>query len=237
MKALNCPNCGAALPAQSINLEIVVCEFCRTSIRLTQPSLSLPNSGEMVAVAESNAGTLAGWDFLNEKHLVVSKTEPLELHAKFQGSPTGAYYILRSTKFLSDFDIQTDITFTGGVKEIVRAGVYLRFADAGGYAFLISAQATYTYGYFEKQEKNSFMWKPVQPWTQSASMNLGFNRVNRLRVVCRGDTFQMYLNDMLADSFSDSRYTTGRACVTLDPGEWGESSFKISRLQVRELSG
>lgn len=233
MKALNCPNCGAALPAHSAKSEVAVCEFCGTSIRL-------PQTPSIEPLLEADGGSLSGWDLLNEQHLTVSTTDPVELRGMFVPKASGAYYLLRSTKLLSDFDIQTDIMFTGGAKEKVRAGLYLRFSDAGGYAFLISAQASHTYGYFEKQKDRSFLWQPMQPWTQSSALNIGFDRLNRLRVVCKGNSLQVYLNDMLADSFTDSRFTSGRAYVAVDPGEdenEKQGGFAVSGIRLRELPG
>lgn len=65
----------------------------------------------------------------------------------------------------------------------------------------------------------------------------GFNESNRLRVICKGDSFRVYLNGVFAGSFKDNQFSVGRVYLAVDPGEKQHGVFAFSDLQVREVPG
>lgn len=234
MKAYNCPNCGATLPAHAIKMEITSCEFCGTSFRLSRTATPEPDMGDLLLGTDFSQKIMPGWELLNEDKLTFHNN-PLELRGTFPPKQDGAYYMLRSSGLLDDFDVSVSIRLTSGSKEHIRAGIYPRLMDEGGYGFLISVQGSYTVGYFEKDANGALAWKRLLPWTYHTALHEGFNETNRLRVICKGDSFRMYLNGVLAGSFKDSRFSAGRLYLTVDPGEKSNGSFAFSNLQVREV--
>ncbi len=237
MKPINCPNCGAALPARAIKSDIASCEFCGTSFRIPKSLTPEPDMGNLLLGADFSHKIMPGWELLNADKLTFNGGNPPELIGKVPAKNDGAYFLLRTSGLLDDYDASVSIKFLDGKKDTIRAGFYLRFSDNGGYAFLISVQGSYTLGFFEKNEKGILTWKNMLPWTWHTALREGYNESNRLRVVCNGEAFRVYLNGVLAGSFKDSKYSVGRVHLTVDPGEKESGSFAFSDLQLREVTG
>lgn len=233
MKALNCPNCGAALSEKAVKSELVVCEFCGTTFRMSKTDTPEPDMGDLLLGAEFSDDIIPGWEVFNREKLSFHKGSPSELRGKFPPSDI-AHYVLKSSGYLDDFDASITIKFLDGEKEMVRAGFYLRFTDQGGYGILISAQGTYTFGYFILNDKGKLQWNKFLGWTYHTALRSGFNETNRLRVIFKGAKFRIYLNGVLATSFKDERYNAGRLHVTIEPGSKQEMGFTLTDLQVRE---
>jgi len=194
--------------------------------------------GNLLLGADFSHKVMPGWEVLNEDKTTFHKAEPPELRGTFPPKTAGAYYMLRSSGLLDDFDVSVSIKFTSGSKEDVRAGIYPRLSNDGGYGFLISVQASYTFGFFEKDEKDGMLsWKRLLPWTSHTALREGFNESNRLRVICNHDSFRVYLNGVFAGSFRDNQFSVGRVYLSVDPGEKQHGRFTFSDLQVREAPG
>lgn len=236
MKSLNCPNCGAALPAQAIKFDIATCEFCGTSFRISSTLTPQPDMGDLLLGADFSDKHMPGWEVLNADKLTFLNGDQPEMYGVFKPDATKSHYVLKSSGFLDDFDASVSIKFTHGTLDKTRAGFYLRFTDDGGFGFLISAQSSYTYGIFTKDSENKLVWQKILAWTSHTALKYGFNVSNRLRVICDRDRFRVYLNGVLATSFKDSRFQAGTFYLTVDPGADGlDGGFAFSDLQVREV--
>lgn len=189
--------------------------------------------GDLLLGADFSDDIIPGWETLNRDKLCFRAGVPSELHGKFQPSDT-AHYMLKSSGFLDDFDASISINFTNGEKEMVRAGLYPRFTEQGGYGVLISAQATYTLGYFIPDDKGELQWNKFFGWTYHTALYEGFNKPNRVRVILKGEKLRIYLNGVLATSFKDERYKAGRLYLTVEPGSKQEMNITLTDLQVRE---
>jgi hypothetical protein len=237
MKPMNCPNCGAALPPAAARLEIAVCEFCGTSFRVPKSLTPEPDMGDLLLGADFSGKVMPGWEVLNEDKVAFHKGSPPEMRGTFPAKKEGAYYALRSSGLMDDFDASVSIRFIEGEREMIRAGFYLRFSDDGGYGFLISVQTTYTFGWFQKDEKGELVWNRLLPWTWHTALRDGFNVNNRLRVICDAESFRVFLNGVLATSFKDAKFRAGRVYLTADPGGNSGGTFAFSDLQLREPPG
>jgi hypothetical protein len=238
MKPLNCPNCGAALSARAAKNEITTCEFCGTSFRVPKSLTPEADMGDLLLGADFSHKVMPGWEVLNEDKLTFHGGSQPELRGMFPPKKEGAYYMLRSSGLMDDFDVSVSIKFSSGTKENIRAGIYPRLSDDGGYGFLISVQASYTFGFFEKDPNGGALaWRKLLPWTYHTALREGFNESNRLRVICNKDSFRVYINGVLAGSFKDSQYSVGRVYLTVDPGEKEHGRFAFSDLQLREVPG
>lgn len=235
MKALNCPNCGASLPEKSIKAsDLVACEFCGTTFRISKTLTPEPDMGDLMLGADFSNKVMPGWEVMNEELLTFHKGSPSELRGKYKPN-TKSYYVLRSSGFLDDFDASINMKFTDGVKDLIRAGFYLRFTpDGGGYAVLVSAIRSYTIGYYVKGQNNELAWEDLIPWSNHTALKTGFNETNRLRVICNGEKFQVYLNGILATSFKDARFKRGRLYVAAVPSDKSNLDIAFSDLQLRE---
>jgi hypothetical protein len=235
MHPLNCPNCGAALPARAIKADLVTCEFCGTSFRVPKTLTPEPDMGDLLLGADFGNKIIPGWEVINEDMLTFHKGRPSELRGTYRPS-YNTYYVLKSSGFLDDFDASINIKFTDGDTEIIRAGFYPRYIhEGGGYAVFVSAQGSYNVGYYVKDKNNELVWETLMAWSYHTALKSGLNETNRLRLICDGDRFRIYLNGVLATSFKDDRYQKGKLYVAVAPTEKSSLGITFSDLQLREV--
>lgn len=235
MKALNCPNCGAALPEKAIKAsDLVACEFCGTTFRVSKTLTPEPDMGDLMLGADFSNKTMPGWEVVNEELLTFYKGNPSELRGKYKPN-YNSYYVLKSSGLLDDFDASINIKFTDGDKEIIRGGFYLRFSDNGGYAVLVSVLGSYTIGYYVIGKNNELEWENLMPWANHTALKAGMNETNRLRVICNGEKFRVYLNGTLATSFKDDRFKRGKLYLAVVPTEKSSLGVTFADLQLRDV--
>lgn len=234
MKPMNCPNCGAALPSHAARMEISTCEFCRTSFRAAKTLTPEADMGDLLLGADFRSAVMPGWEVVNPDRISFHDGSLPEMRGFFKAY-TNSYYLLKSSGLWNDFDVSVNIKFTGGDKEYIRAGVFARFGSDGGYGFLVSAQGTYAFGAFEKDDKGELGYQKIMTWSYHTSLREGFDANNRLRVICNGEAFRVYLNGVAAASFSDKRFSVGKLYLAAEPGEKSDIGVAFSDLQLREV--
>lgn len=236
MKALNCPNCGATIPEQTIKAsDLVACQFCGTTFRVSKTLTPEPDMGDLLLGADFSNKVMPGWEVINEDLLTFHNGSLSELRGKYKPS-VNSYYVLKSSGLLDDFDAGVNIKFTDGNKDIIRAGFYLRFTpESGGYAVLISALGSYTIGYYVKGKNGELVWEDLMAWTYHTALKSGINESNRLRVICDGEKFRFYLNGTLATSFKDERFKRGKLYLAAVPTEKSDLDITFSDLQLRDV--
>ncbi len=234
MKSLNCPNCGAVLPETKIKYDIASCEYCGTNFRIPKSMTPEPDMGDLLLGADFSDSTMPGWQLFNQDKLTFHKGQPNEMRCRFTPKKDEAFYVLKSSGLVDDFDASVTLRFTEGKEDMTRAGFYLRFSDDGGYTIFISAIASYQVGVFTKGADNKLVWKKILPWTAHTALKKGFNQSNRLRVICNREQFRLYFNGVLAASFKDATWSVGKFCLTVDPYE-DDGGFAFSDLQLREV--
>lgn len=234
MRAMNCPNCGAALSATALKADVATCEFCGTSFRLAKTLTPEPDMGDLLLGADFSQKTMPGWETVNEDKLTFHKGPPAELRGKFLPQ-FNSYYMLKSSGFLDNFDVSATIRFFEGEKEWIRAGYFFRHTTEGGYGVMVSVQASYTFGYVAKDEKGELLFYKIMPWSWHTALRPGMDVFNRLRVICNGSNFRIYLNGVLATSFQDERFKMGKFYLAAEPSEKSSMEVGFSDLQVREV--
>ena len=236
MKALNCPNCGATIPEQTIKAsDLVACQFCGTTFRVSKTLTPEPDMGDLLLGADFSNKVMPGWEVINKDLLTFHAGVPSEMRGKYKPS-VNSYYVLKSSGLLDDFDAGVNIKFTDGNKDIIRAGFYLRFTpESGGYAVLISALGSYTIGYYVKGKNGELVWEDLMAWTYHTALKSGINESNRLRVICDGGKFRFYLNGTLATSFKDERFKRGKLYLAAVPTEKSDLDITFSDLQLRDV--
>jgi hypothetical protein len=177
---------------------------------------------------------IPGWEVVNEDKLTFHKGSPSELRGRF-APQVNSYYALKSSGLLDNFDASVNIKFTEGDKEWIRAGFYTRFTSSGGYGFMVSAQASYMFGSFVKDEKGELVFQKMMAWAYHSALQPGLNKSNRLRVICNGDSFRVYLNGVLAGSFKDSKFAVGKLHLAVEPSAKSAIEVAFSDLQLREV--
>lgn len=235
MKALTCPNCGAALSAASLKNDLATCEFCGTTFRMSKTATPEPDMGDLLLGADFADSTLPGWEIIRDGEISFHKGNPPELRGLYKPR-LNSYYVLISSGFLDDFDASINIKFTEGDEKLITAGFYPRMNSQGGYAVYISALGSYNIGYFTVDTSNNqLQWNTLVDWTSHASLRKGKDVTNRLRVIMHGEKMRVYLNGVLATSLKDNRHKMGKLHVVCEPN--GETNLGVaySDLEVREV--
>ncbi|MBC7879574.1 MAG: hypothetical protein H7Y59_20590 [Anaerolineales bacterium] len=235
MKALNCPSCGASLSENAIKADFAVCEFCGTTFRMSKTLTPEPSMGDLLLGADFRSDILPGWELIKEGEITFHKGNPSELRG-FYKPRINSYYVLKSSGFLDDFDASITIKFTDGDEKLITAGFYPRLTNDGGYGVYISPVGSYNIGYFTiDTTSGDFKWNTLVDWTHHASLRTGRNMPNRLRVICDGERFRIYLNGVLATSLKDNRYKMGKLFVVAEPNGETNLGIAFSDLQVRDV--
>jgi len=235
MKSLNCPNCGASLPASAVKANFAVCEFCGTTFHMSKTSTPEPSMGDLLLGADFANETLPGWEIVRSGEISFHKGNPPELRGLYKPREN-SYYVLISSGFLDDFDASITIKFTEGDEKLITAGFFPRMTNDGGYAIYISPLGQYNIGFFTKEANSADLkWNTLVDWTSHASLRKGKDVTNRLRVIMDGEKMRVYLNGVLATSLKDSRHKMGKLHVICEPN--GETNLGVaySDLQVREV--
>ncbi|MBV6392274.1 MAG: hypothetical protein KPEEDBHJ_01496 [Anaerolineales bacterium] len=235
MKALACPNCGAALPARALKNDLVACEYCGTTFRAPKTATPEPDMGDLILGADFTNEALPGWEIVHDGDISFHKGHPPELRGRYKPR-LNSYYVLISSGFLDDFDASVSIKFTEGDEKLITAGFYPRMTNDGGYAVYISPLGSYSIGYFTTQPNSADLkWNTLVDWTSHASLRKGRDVPNRLRVIMDGEKMRVYLNGVLATSLKDNRYKMGKLRLVAEPN--GETNLGVaySDLQVREV--
>lgn len=235
MKPLNCPNCGASLPAHASKADVVSCEFCGTTFRTSATLTPEPTMGNLLLAADLSKKPIPGWSLFNEADLKFIPGAIPELQVGF-GAKSGLYDVIGSSGLFDDVDVGVTIKFLEGKQEWVYGGIFTRYGPTGGYAFLISAQSSYKLGYYHKGADDKLVWSDLMPWTSHTALHSGLEKSNRLRVICNNDRLKVYLNGVLATSIRDSRFEVGKLYVSFSSGLESNIVAKISDLQLREVS-
>lgn len=235
MKALNCPNCGASLSENAVKADFTVCEFCGTTFRMSKTLTPEPGMGDLLLGADFRSDILPGWELIKDGEITFHKGNPSELRG-FYKPRINSYYVLKSSGFLDDFDASITIKFTDGDEKLITAGFYPRMTNDGGYGVYISPVGSYNIGYFTiDTTSGDFKWNTLVDWTHHASLRTGRNMTNRLRVICDGEKFRVYLNGVLATSLKDNRYKMGKLFLVAEPNGETNLGVAFSDLQVREV--
>jgi hypothetical protein len=235
MDQLICPNCGAPLPASAASLDVVTCQYCSITFRVPKSFTPEPAMGNLILGADFRQDNLPGWGFPNRDNVQFINGAPPELRFNYPAK-VGLWYALNSSGFYDDVDASLTIRFYAGSEDIIDAGLVLRYRKTiGSYCILISPLGTYVVGTYEKGTGDSLDWKAITSWTKHTALRKGFNQVNRLRVLIKGDHLRVYLNGVLATSIHDERFKEGEILLAAEASEKSAVDVGYSDLQIREV--
>lgn len=101
-----------------------------------------------------------------------------------------------------DIILEVEATQKAGPNDNVY-GVIVRKVDwSNYYNFLISGD-----GYYEIAKYENDTWSPSS-WNKTSAIKIG-KATNLIRVVCNGDKFSFYVNDVLLQEYTDSSFPSG----------------------------
>jgi hypothetical protein len=107
----------------------------------------------------------------------------------------------------SDFIIDVQARQEGGTSDNVYGAIIRKVDWNNYYNFLISGD-----GYYEIAKMVNGKWSPAN-WKRSDAINLD-NATNLIRIICKGDEFSFYVNNVLLEEYKDSSFSSGDIGLT-----------------------
>ena len=130
----------------------------------------------------------------------------------FKGNGENKWRYSIYNKTFDDFEYSVDIKATGNTNADNAAGIFFRSLEAdptqNSYRLAISQVGQW---YLAKFKSGALSW--INPWSPSASLNQGFDKTNNLKVVCSGQSIEVFINGVSHGVFTDSDFTSGYAGV------------------------
>lgn len=122
-------------------------------------------------------------------------------------NPINSWRSVSVGKDYGDIILEVEATQKTGQNDNVY-GVIVRRVDWNNYYnFLISGD-----GYYKVAKLQNNSWS-VAGWNKSSAIKTG-KATNVIRVVCNGDEFSFYVNDVLLQNYTDSSFSSGQIGLT-----------------------
>jgi hypothetical protein len=122
-------------------------------------------------------------------------------------TPMNSWRRVQAGKEYGDIVLEIEATPKAGPNDNVY-GVMVRWVNwSNYYNFLISGD-----GYYEMAKLKNNSWSTAG-WNKSSAIKTG-KATNLIRVVCNGDRFSFYVNDVLLQEYTDSSFPSGNIGLT-----------------------
>ena len=122
-------------------------------------------------------------------------------------NPLNSWRSVAVGKNYGDIILEVEATQKTGQNDNVY-GVIVRRVDWNNYYnFLISGD-----GYYKVAKLQNNSWSTAG-WNKSSAIKTG-KATNLIRVVCNGDKFSFYVNDVLLQNYTDSSFSSGQIGLT-----------------------
>jgi hypothetical protein len=229
LQSLTCERCGASI--QLADERFVTCPYCGQVYNLSE--LQGPRRGELLLGADFRDANVPGWRVYQKESLRVGEGGTARLVGDFR-THDETRWILESFGSFDNVDASVTITFleVGDVTKHCRLGFAMRWTEEGRYSVDIAPKGNYCVARYEKQGDEG-KWKILVDFPTHPALRAGVGVANRLRVVAYNDHLRVYVNDALASSVRDSRFTYGTVGIVLEnPGS--DVRFALSELELRE---
>lgn len=106
-------------------------------------------------------------------------------------------------------------------------GLVCRYSENGRYVFTITTGGQWTAILFETGTFPALLGEGSHKAIQTNK------NINRIRVICKGDTFQFIVNDVEIGSFTNDRLASGATGIIITSGPLGGPQLKIQDYIIR----
>jgi len=110
-------------------------------------------------------------------------------------------------KNYSDFIMDVQAKQEGGTSDNVYGAIIRKVDWNNYYNFLVSGD-----GYYQIAKMMTGKWSKAN-WKRSDAINVG-NATNLIRIICNGDAFSFYANDVLLEEYKDNSFSSGNIGLT-----------------------
>ena len=107
--------------------------------------------------------------------------------------------------------IQSSESLTSTFGVFFRSNGFMEYNEglADGYLLSVSADGSYSVWLEQDGEETALI-----SWTNNANIGYGLNAFNKIEIIAQGSDFEIYINDVFIDSFTDNTFTEGYINVT-----------------------
>lgn len=229
LQSLTCDRCGGAV--QLSGERFAVCAYCGQVYNLSE--MRGPRRGELLLGADFSDPSVPGWRIYHKESLRIGDGGLPRLVGDFLKQEETCW-IVESCGSFDNIDASVTITFleVEDVTKHCRLGFAVRWTEEGRYSIDIAPKGTYCVASYEKREDEG-KWHILVNFASHPALRVGVGVPNRLRVVAYNDHLRVYINDALASSVRDSKFTYGTVGIVLEnPGS--AAKFALTDLELRE---
>ncbi len=229
LQSLTCDRCGGAV--QLAGERFAACPYCGQVYNLSE--MRGPHRGELLLAADFRDPSVPGWRVYGKEHLRIGEGGRPELVGDFPKQELTAW-LLESSGSFDNIDAAVTIKFleVEDVTKHCRLGFAVRWTEEGRYGVDIAPKGNYCVARYEKQG-DAGTWKILVDFVSHPALRVGVGVANRLRVVAYNDHLRVYINDALASSVRDSRFTYGTVGIVLE-NTTSAAKFVLTDLELRE---
>jgi hypothetical protein len=131
---------------------------------------------------------------------------------------------------VSDFDLQAEFRLVSGPQNATY-GLVFRATEKGMYAFTITNQGSFMLGFRDGQTGE---WASPIAWTTASAIKEDGSNI--LRVVAKGSNLQLFINEQLIGSISDSSLSSGKTGLTVTLYKAGDKALvEVDNFYLNEL--
>jgi hypothetical protein len=229
LRSLTCNCCGA--PLHLTDARFTACPYCGQAFNLSE--LRGARQGELLLGADFRDPDVPGWKVYHKENLRIGEGGLPQLVGTFQ-KQEGPTWILETRGSFDNIDVTATLSFVK-VEDITkhcRLGFDVRWTEEGHYNADISPKGNYCVASYVKADAEN-RWHMFVDCELHPALRSGVRVANRLRVVAYNDHLRVYINNVLASSVRDSRYTYGTIGLVLE-NSGADVVFVVSDLEVRE---
>ena len=229
LQSLTCDCCGASV--RLTDERFVTCPYCGQVYNLSE--MRGPRRGELLLGADFRDPNVPGWHVYQKDKLRIGDGGRAQLLGNFRKQESTSW-LLESFGSFDNIDAAVTILFleVGDMTKHCRLGFAVRWTEEGRYCVDIAPKGNYCVASYEKVNDEK-KWRMIVDFVSHPALRVGIGVPNRLRVVAYNDHLRVYINNVLASSVRDSRFTYGTIGIVLEnPGT--DVKFALSDLELRE---
>jgi hypothetical protein len=183
-----------------------------------------PDRGSILSAVDFTTADTPGWRTSKYATVTFGGSPPAMVASLTEHTTSQLFTVLKSEGVYDDLDLSVTIRHLEGVagteKDFgIRAGVSLRLQGNGQHCYICDITEDGWFGVhtiFDASDKPNTFSSLVKR-TRFSGLRRGWGVDNRLRVIATADRIRVFLNDQLAASIRDDRYTMGKVELLVNP--------------------
>ena len=132
---------------------------------------------------------------------------------------------------LSDFALEIDATLTSGPEDTWYGIGFRQQNNKNSYDFLLRGGEGVKNASYAILKQSDGIWSFLKGWTNSNHINKG-NSGNHIKVICRGNTIEVYANGHQLANVDDSSFSEGAIVLEAAKGNSEKAEIRFDNLKI-----